>query len=59
MQIVGNKFKIDFGQHIYQLHFESAIVIHLQDYEQGIVYSNITINQDVFLNLKGTLSSIK
>ena len=99
MQVIGNKFRVDFGEHVYQLHFETATqmtyapilenglgevetvqttmveirpdvymvywkeknnatVVHLEDYEKGIVYSNITVNQDVFLNLKGTIAPI-
>lgn len=99
MQVIGNKFKVDFGEHIYQLHFETATqmtyatilenglgetetvqtkmveirpnvymvywkeksgttVTHLEDFENGIVYTNITAPDNNFFNKKGTLTPL-
>jgi len=98
--VIGNRFKADFGQMAFQLHFESATlmtftqilpeglgssetvhptmvevrpdvymvywkeksgttVTHLEDFENEIVYTNITLPDHNFLNLKGALTLIK
>lgn len=99
IQIIGNKFKVDFGQMAFQLLFESATqmtfaqilpdklgqpetvqitmvtirpdvymvywkeksgttVTHLEDFQNEIVYTNITLADHTFINLKGTLTII-
>jgi hypothetical protein len=98
--VIGNKFKADFGQMAFQLHFESAsqmtfaqivpeslgssetvqtqmvevrpnvylvcwkeksgtTVTHLEDFQNEIVYTNITLPDHIFINLKGTLTPMK
>lgn len=100
IKIIGNRFKADFGQIAFQIHFESAAqmtfaqiypeglgssetvhptmvevrpnvlmvywkeksgttVTHLEDFENEIVYTNITLPDNRFINLKGTLTLIK
>ncbi len=99
IQVIGNKFKANFGEYSFQLHFESetrmtwkaltnegfgdqetvnitkveirlnvymiywreksgTTVTHVEDFENGIVYTNITDPKNKFLNLKGTLLKI-
>ncbi len=99
IQVIGNKFKVDFGPMAFQLHFESAsqmtfaqitpkglgepetvnptmvevrpnvymvywkeksgtTVTHLEDFENEIVYTNITTPDHNFTNLKGKLTLI-
>ena len=99
ISVIGNKFKADFGQMAFQLHFESAnqmtfaqilteklgqsetvqttmveirpnvymvywkeksgtTVTHLEDFQNEIVYTNITLSDNTFINLKGTLTNI-
>lgn len=94
--ISGRKFQADFGEYLFELHFESeklltftslqgdakgysetvsitmteirqnvymtywteksgATVTHVEDFENGIVYTNITYPDLSFYNLKGTL----
>ncbi len=100
IEVIGNKFKADFGQMAFQLHFESATqmtfaqilpegfgssetvqttmveirpnvymiywkeksgttVTHVEDFQNEIVYTNITLADNTFINLKGTLTKIK
>jgi hypothetical protein len=100
IKIIGNRFKADFEQMAFQLHFESSTqmtfaqiypkglsssetvhptmvevrtnvymvywkeksgttVTHLEDFENEIVYTNITLPDNRFINLKGTLTLIK
>ena len=100
IQIIGKKFKVNFGAYSFQLHFRSeskmtwkaltdkgfgdqetvaikkveirpnvymiywkeksgTTVTHVEDFENGIVYTNITSPDLSFLNLKGTLTEIK
>lgn len=101
MQVIGNKFKVNFGGPMtFQLHFESATqmtftviqpdnlgpsetvqttmvevrpnvymvywkeksgttVTHLEDFQNETVYTNITMPDHTFVNLKGTLTPIK
>ena len=99
IQVIGNKFKVNFGEYSFLLHFESetqltwkaitdtgfgdhetvniskveirpnvymiywkeksgVTVTHVEDFENGIVYTNITDPDNEFLNLKGTLVKI-
>jgi len=99
IQVIGNKFKSDFGPMVFQLHFESAIqmtftqilpdglgssetvnttmvelrpnvfmvywkeksgttVTHVEDFQNETVYTNITLPDQTFINLKGTLTKI-
>lgn len=98
--VIGYKFKADFGQMAFQLHFESATqmtfapitsqglgeqetvyptmvevgpdvymvywkeksgttVTHVEDFQNEIVYTNITLPDNHFINLKGTLTRMK
>lgn len=100
IQVIGNKFKVNFGEYSFQLHFESetqmtwkaltndgfgnqetvnitkveirpnvymiywteksgTTVSHVEDFENGIVYTNITDPNNKFLNLKGALTKIE
>ena len=100
IQVIGNKFKVNFGEYSFQLHFKSetqmswkaltnegfgdnetvditkveirpnvymiywkeksgTTVTHVEDFENGIVYTNITDPENKFLNLKGTLIKIE
>ena len=100
IQVIGNKFKVNFGEYSFQLHFENetqmtwkaltdkgfgdqetvnitkveirpnvymiywkeksgTTVTHVEDFENGIVYTNITAPDHSFLNLKGTLTKIE
>lgn len=100
IKVIGNKFKVDFGDYSFQLHFESetqmtwkaltdtgfgdqetvnitkveirpnvymvywkeksgTTVTHVEDFENEIVYTNITDPEHTFLNLKGTLTKIE
>lgn len=100
IQVIGNKFKVNFGDYSFQLHFESetqmtwkaltdkgfgdyetvnitkveirpnvymiywkeksgTTVTHVEDFENGVVYTNITAPDHSFLNLKGTLTKIE
>lgn len=100
IEVIGNKFKADFGDYAFELNFESEIqltwkaltndgfgafetvtitkteirpnvymvywkeksgttVTHVEDFEKGIVYTNITSPDNSFLNLKGKLTLIK
>ena len=99
IQVIGNKFRADFGQYVFELNFESETelgfrylkggenddvekvsinkveirpnvymvsgqektgtsVVHVEDFENEIVYSNITLPDNTFINLKGTLTKI-
>lgn len=99
IEVIGNKFKADFGQMAFQLHFESATqmtfaqiqsdklgqpetvqttmvevrpnvfmvywkeksgttVTHLEDFQNETVYTNITLPDHTFINLKGKLTKI-
>ncbi len=100
IQVIGNKFKVNFGEYSFQLHFKSetqmtwkaltndgfgnqetvnitkveirpnvymiywteksgTTVSHVEDFENGIVYTNITDPNNKFLNLKGALTKIE
>ena len=97
IDVIGKKFDADFGDYLFELHFESetkltftslkgdtkgysetvnitmteirpnvymtywaeksgATVTHIEDFEKGIVYTNITYPDLSFYNLKGTLT---
>ncbi|PWW20581.1 MoaF-related domain-containing protein [Chryseobacterium sp. AG844] len=97
IEVIGNKFKADFGDYSFELNFESetqltwkalanegfgawetvqmtkieirpnvymmywkeksgTTVTHVEDFEMGLLYTNITSPEHNFLNLKGTLS---
>lgn len=97
IQVTGNRFKADFGEMAFELHFQSetqmtfkgltpkvqgfsetvnitkveirpnvymvywkeksgTTVTHVEDFEKGILYTNITNPDHSFLNLKGNLS---
>lgn len=99
IKVIGNKFKADFKQMAFQLHFESATqmtfaqilpdtlgqpetvqttmieirpnvymvywkeksgatVTHLEDFQNETVYTNITLPDQTFINLKGTLTKV-
>jgi hypothetical protein len=99
IQIIGNKFKVDFGEYVFELNFETetqmtyeplgsdalgkaemveitrtqirtnvfmvywkeksnTTVTHIQDFENELVYTNITTPDNSFLNMKGTLTPI-
>lgn len=102
IQVIGHKFKVDFGQMSFLLHFESAeqltwttlsggpagdgetvkitmtlirpdvymvywvepkhngnTVTHVEDFANGVVYTNITTPDNGFINLKGTLTLVE
>lgn len=97
--VIGNRFKADFGEFAFELHFESetqltwtalknvgygdsetvtiskteispniymvywkeksgTTVVHIENFEKGIVYTNITDAENNFFNAKGKLTSI-
>lgn len=100
IEVIGNKFKADFGQMVFQLHFESPdqmtfaqilpnnqlgnsetvktqmveirpnvymvywkeksgfTITHLEDFQNEIVYTNITMTDHTFINMKGTLTKM-
>lgn len=54
--------KVETKPNVYFVYWQEAdktTVTDLQDYENQIVYSNITTPKNEFLNLKGTLKPIK
>ncbi|MGE5382268.1 MAG: MoaF-related domain-containing protein [Omnitrophica WOR_2 bacterium] len=44
---------------VYWQEADKSTVVHVEDYENGIVYTNITQNDMQFDNLKGTLKKLK
>ena len=44
---------------VYWQESNKSTVVHIEDYEKGIVYTNITQNDLTFENLKGTLKKLK
>jgi hypothetical protein len=47
---------------VYMVYWQEAdktTVVHVEDYENGVVYTNITRNDMRFDNLKGTLKKLK
>lgn len=54
--------KVEIRPNVYLVYWQEAdkiTVTDLQDYENQIVYANITTPKNEFLNLKGTLKLIK
>ena len=54
--------KVEIRPNVYFVYWQEAdktTVTDLQDYENQVVYANITTSKDEFLSLKGTLKPIK
>jgi hypothetical protein len=57
-----NVKKVEIRPNVYLVHWQEAdktTVTDLQDYENQVVYANITTPKSEFLSLKGTLKTIK
>ncbi len=54
--------KTEIRPNLYMVYWKEksgTTVTHVEDFEKGIVYTNITSPDHSFLNLKGTLTQIK
>lgn len=62
MKQTVNIKKVEIRPNVYLVYWQEAdknTVTDLQDYENQVVYANITTPNNEFLNLKGTLKPIK
>mgnify|MGYP003512220354 CR=1 FL=1 len=53
---------VEIRPNVYMVYWKeksNTTVVHVEDFENGVVHTNITVNQDVFLNLSGTLTAIE
>ena len=52
---------IEIRPNVYMVYWKeksNTTVVHVEDFENGVVHTNITVDKDTFLNLSGTLTEI-
>ena len=53
---------VEIRPNVYMVYWKeksNTTVVHVEDFESGVVHTNITVDQDTFLNLSGTLTAIE
>jgi hypothetical protein len=43
---------------VYWKEISNTTVVHVEDFENGVAHTNITVDKDTFLNFSGTLTEI-
>jgi hypothetical protein len=52
---------VEIRPNVYMVYWKeksNTTVVHVEDFENGVVHTNITVDKDTFLNLSGTLTEI-
>ena len=52
---------VEIRPNVYMVYWKeksNTTVVHVEDFENGVAHTNITVDQNTFLNLSGTLTAL-